>query len=237
MSFSGSRSPRDSTRTLFYNPNPQDELTTDAGTGFDQNGQHSWGRSGYDAADPSIDLRPGQIWAASANTFDQFRQVSQVGSPGTWLDQNYTAPTISGGLSTLEGARAYGSSRVLAVPAPPYSPESPTQTPSPPQPSHRYKCSSSDCGMSFKKSSDLKRHYSTVHRSGTDPQYICRCGHDGTRKDNYIRHVKTCKGPYSYNSMYFCKCDRSSVDESEHIAHIRHCPRPASAVVSERNFH
>ena len=88
---------------------------------------------------------------------------------------------------------------------------------------HRWACSTCHNQISFTLEKDLKRHMSTVHATGQESAYYCRCGKRGVRKDNHIRHVGTCKKTGPSLPQYACKCSMTYVDKKKYIDHVRHC--------------
>ncbi|KAK2732298.1 hypothetical protein CKAH01_02244 [Colletotrichum kahawae] len=61
----------------------------------------------------------------------------------------------------------------------------------------------------------------TVHSAR---KYLCKCVHSAARKDNYIRHLKTCKVKHDSGS-FFCICGKEDSNFDEHLAHIKGCGR------------
>ncbi|KAH8201114.1 hypothetical protein TruAng_004741 [Truncatella angustata] len=78
-----------------------------------------------------------------------------------------------------------------------------------------------DCAKRFNKSNDLKRHVQTKHTSD-GPYFMCKCGYSNTRKDNYKRHVLTCKNDES-DVSYACICSHVSSSKERHLVHIVPC--------------
>ncbi|KAK9774734.1 hypothetical protein SCAR479_08554 [Seiridium cardinale] len=77
------------------------------------------------------------------------------------------------------------------------------------------------CGKDFDKSNDLKRHQGT-HSPEVGPHFVCRCDHHNKRKDNYRRHVITCKRDALYN-YYSCICGTTHTDTTIHLDHVKAC--------------
>ncbi|GAW19363.1 hypothetical protein ANO14919_088490 [Xylariales sp. No.14919] len=88
--------------------------------------------------------------------------------------------------------------------------------------SNSWKCLT--CSKSFSSQGGLNRHiiHSAQHResSGT-ALHRCRCGFKQTRRDNYRRHVNTCKK--TITTLYRCNCGEESSDPVEHRGHIEVC--------------
>ena len=53
------------------------------------------------------------------------------------------------------------------------------------------------CSKGFAKRNDLRRHRGTVHQSGGELVFRCRCKYKCTRKDNYLRHMR----PWSHQTF------------------------------------
>ncbi|KAI8946976.1 hypothetical protein F4801DRAFT_30162 [Xylaria longipes] len=83
-----------------------------------------------------------------------------------------------------------------------------------------------DCPTSFRHPKDLKRHKSTVHATGDECAYSCRCGKRGVRKDNYLRHVEKCYRELLHPE-YKCKCEIPSADKDTHMQHVSNCQHGA----------
>ena len=89
------------------------------------------------------------------------------------------------------------------------------------------------CGSSFRSSSDLTRHLKVCYKSkglapeGLAPEglaqflYSCQCGHANDRKDNYKRHIKTCKT--SHSGVYGCICRQTFNSKDQMLDHMRLC--------------
>ncbi|KAI0441361.1 hypothetical protein F4803DRAFT_428385 [Xylaria telfairii] len=93
----------------------------------------------------------------------------------------------------------------------------------------------SGCPSSFKHRKDLKRHVTSVHATGNEPVYRCRCGFQGVRKDNYLRHVSRCNEEPCYPA-YSCKCEDACVDKEMHSEHVRPCRYGFGSVGRPRAF-
>ncbi|KAI0479842.1 hypothetical protein F4859DRAFT_529972 [Xylaria cf. heliscus] len=78
------------------------------------------------------------------------------------------------------------------------------------------------CGASFTYRKDLTRHKTSVHATGNEPVYRCRCGKRDVRKDNYRRHVEHCSREHIYQ-YYMCKCTDNEEDKEIHIQHVIPC--------------
>ncbi|KAI0907599.1 hypothetical protein F4823DRAFT_548282 [Ustulina deusta] len=75
--------------------------------------------------------------------------------------------------------------------------------------------------MSFRYNKDLTRHTSTVHPTGYEPVYRCRCGKSDFRKDNHLRHVGTCARSRSGIHYYACRCRSTYKEKDEYIDHVQ----------------
>lgn len=76
------------------------------------------------------------------------------------------------------------------------------------------------CGKASDKSNDHKRHEDTHTSNG--PHFVCRCGYRNKRKDNYRRHVRSCRKSEIYD-VYTCKCEHLLPDKDIHLDHIACC--------------
>ncbi|TRX93428.1 hypothetical protein FHL15_005703 [Xylaria flabelliformis] len=74
----------------------------------------------------------------------------------------------------------------------------------------------------FKLKKDLNRHLGTVHATGYEEVYCCRCKKQGVRKDNYLRHVRRCNKE-RYCVYYTCKCFFVCAEKEEHLDHVTNC--------------
>ncbi|KAI0469228.1 hypothetical protein F4859DRAFT_487414 [Xylaria cf. heliscus] len=83
----------------------------------------------------------------------------------------------------------------------------------------RYPCNM--CPSSFVYPKDLKRHTRSVHTSMQEEIYRCRCGKSGVRKDNYLRHVRTCNRDCYPDHR--CRCGNAAADKKSHIKHVNSC--------------
>ncbi|KAI1086723.1 hypothetical protein F5B19DRAFT_119248 [Rostrohypoxylon terebratum] len=88
-------------------------------------------------------------------------------------------------------------------------------------PGSRFECSL--CFKSYKYKKDRRRHIMTAHEEG--PQYNCKCGHRGSRKDNYTRHVDRCRSAKT-GGRYQCKCGDETPDKNSHNQHLKSCKCP-----------
>ncbi|OTA67218.1 hypothetical protein K449DRAFT_419880 [Hypoxylon sp. EC38] len=126
-------------------------------------------------------------------------QGHQPNSQSNWLNAS------SQGETTVKAA---------GVPAPP----SPPSSPSP----HQHKCS--QCDNRFHTERGRKRHEKTVHLTGAEPAYLCKCGYHNVRKDNYLRHLRACRlALYIENAVYICKCTLWTYDHDRHYNHVKDC--------------
>ncbi|KAI0446843.1 hypothetical protein F4803DRAFT_420774 [Xylaria telfairii] len=96
----------------------------------------------------------------------------------------------------------------------------PMQQPSAMEPSRQHACSM--CAEAFMHRKDLLRHKNTIHATGDEETYRCRCSKTGFRKDNYLRHVGSCNRKYQYPN-YTCKCHAACERRDEHIVHVKQC--------------
>ncbi|TRX93430.1 hypothetical protein FHL15_005705 [Xylaria flabelliformis] len=109
-----------------------------------------------------------------------------------------------------------------------WSPQGTVTSPASPSPStlsgaadaRRFECN--ECPSSFAQNKDLNRHKKSVHPTGNEPLYRCRCGREGVRKDNYLRHVDPCSNEYRYPA-YSCKCGHLSEHKEPHVEHVSRC--------------
>ncbi|KAI1273438.1 hypothetical protein F5Y07DRAFT_402331 [Xylaria sp. FL0933] len=74
--------------------------------------------------------------------------------------------------------------------------------------------------VSFTLAKDLNRHIRTVHATGYEDAYRCRCGKSGLRKDNHLRHVGKCSKSYPELHYFSCRCGSSYIDKKEYIDHL-----------------
>ncbi|RYO85919.1 hypothetical protein DL766_003949 [Monosporascus sp. MC13-8B] len=95
---------------------------------------------------------------------------------------------------------------------------------------HRPRCDL--CDKDFFSRKDLKRHNRTTkkhsqknqeHLQLPRPEYTCRCGFSQGRKDNYERHLRTCKLKVKTHSGYICICGLVDRDKGGHERHISMC--------------
>ncbi|KAI1177055.1 hypothetical protein F4777DRAFT_543569 [Nemania sp. FL0916] len=99
-------------------------------------------------------------------------------------------------------------------------------SPAPPSPGSRKPHQCSQCNASFTYKKDLKRHQRSVHPAENQPFYRCRCGVESVRKDNYLRHVNSCK-KQRYD-LYSCNCQYSCAVKQDHCRHVTMCKRYSS---------
>lgn len=96
----------------------------------------------------------------------------------------------------------------------------------------RFRCN--PCNQDFTSQKDLKRHQKAqIHLRKTGnllevpvpdcKYYTCRCGYHQTRKDDYKRHLRTCKLKRRKHSNYTCRCGCQLHDKGEHLQHISDC--------------
>ncbi|KAI2636311.1 hypothetical protein GGS26DRAFT_488518 [Hypomontagnella submonticulosa] len=78
------------------------------------------------------------------------------------------------------------------------------------------------CKKKFAKRNDLTRHVKSIHETD-GPKYWCICGkYERHRKDNYTRHVKSCKR--GIEGLYYrCKCKGIHFDKAAHLGHVKLC--------------
>ncbi|KAI0543498.1 hypothetical protein F4679DRAFT_109710 [Xylaria curta] len=79
-----------------------------------------------------------------------------------------------------------------------------------------------DCSRCFKHKKDLNRHMKTVHATGNELFFRCRCGKTNLRKDNYICHVRPCSKVHLH-SEYSCRCATACADKDNHLVHVSNC--------------
>ncbi|KAL0931078.1 uncharacterized protein CTRU02_213813 [Colletotrichum truncatum] len=94
------------------------------------------------------------------------------------------------------------------------------------------------CGRPFGNSRQMRRHRQEVHRESHDPQYVCKCSYQATRKYNYIRHLKTtCKKRRDPSLWFTCICQVPFDNYEDHLAHVETCGRgqPGRPPNSTRN--
>ncbi|KAI1174526.1 hypothetical protein F4777DRAFT_378721 [Nemania sp. FL0916] len=85
----------------------------------------------------------------------------------------------------------------------------------------RYTCSLCPDAF-FKNPKDTRRHVRTVHPTGQEPMYSCRCGKQDYRKDNHKRHVLRCHKECSLG-CYICVCQSPCNKKQLHVAHLDGC--------------
>lgn len=155
------------------------------------------------------------------------------------FDHSYGLPAAAAGGWVHHAPTPY-SSPAAAAPAPawglPMEPASPVLSTlaAAAKPLRKFRCDMFDikgfqspeqskrCQASFKQRKDLIRHKRTVHATGDDPYYRCRCATEGVRKDNYLRHVRDCNKPLRL-PFYLCKCQYRCADKKEHADHVTDC--------------
>ncbi|KAK1848137.1 hypothetical protein CCHR01_09253 [Colletotrichum chrysophilum] len=80
------------------------------------------------------------------------------------------------------------------------------------------------CLRSLGDARQLRRHLAEVHRSDSDPTYICKCSYQVTRKSNYLRHLSnSCRRRDAPDGVYICICSQPFADFDVHLAHVRDC--------------
>lgn len=109
-----------------------------------------------------------------------------------------------------------------------------TPVTNPDQP-RRFRCDRCDRGFNLRK--DRDRHEKTEkHRRNAGNllevpalvsagKYTCRCGYRQARKDDYKRHLLTCKMKKQKYHKYACKCGHQLDSKDEHSQHISTCGR------------
>ncbi|KAI0182369.1 hypothetical protein EV127DRAFT_488164 [Xylaria flabelliformis] len=107
----------------------------------------------------------------------------------------------------------------LSPPASP-PPQSPLSSATPSKPHVCALCPGTTTCFKLKK--DLNRHLGTVHATGYEQVYCCRCKKQGVRKDNYLRHVRRCNKE-RYCFYYTCKCLFVCAEKEEHLDHVTNC--------------
>ena len=110
-----------------------------------------------------------------------------------------------------------------------YSPEltqysSPSSTNSVSSNAQRYHCPWCP-NISCNSRKDLQRHLETsrAHCDDGTRVYWCCCGRTQARKDNHLRHVRSCNAPPQ--NPYMCKCGWWFSSRTEHEEHVRPCGR------------
>ncbi|KAK9783805.1 putative 2-dehydropantoate 2-reductase [Seiridium cardinale] len=87
------------------------------------------------------------------------------------------------------------------------------------------KCLMGCIDKTFATERDLSRHY---YKTGIHPTinqhgcFICRCGKKSLRKDNHVRHVRTCK-PVRGSGYSCAKCGDMTPDKQGHLDHLAGC--------------
>ncbi|KAI8946977.1 hypothetical protein F4801DRAFT_582844 [Xylaria longipes] len=129
---------------------------------------------------------------------------------GGWMDDNTYNPFPDPPVAIPEDW--------LSQPLPLSAPlEQPSGTTGPPR---EHTCTK--CFETFTHKKDMVRHMNTVHATGDEEVYRCRCSKVNVRKDNYLRHVSSCNGRYHYPN-YICKCLSVCDEKEEHIDHVKNC--------------
>ncbi|KAI2632570.1 hypothetical protein GGS26DRAFT_81606 [Hypomontagnella submonticulosa] len=86
----------------------------------------------------------------------------------------------------------------------------------------RTKFSCDKCDKTFNKRPDnLKRHMRVAHHMDTFYKYTCHCAYESTRKDNFRRHIATCKRKRVIDSH--CKCGYKNSNLKELEEHTKEC--------------
>ncbi|KAI0965737.1 hypothetical protein F4678DRAFT_451941 [Xylaria arbuscula] len=132
----------------------------------------------------------------------------------------WNEPAAHGGQSLDSGCTAQ-TSALLASGASPL-----TLAPIPDIGSPTYSCHLCPGSPKFATPQDLKRHIKTfqAHRTKGTRFYRCSCGrYDVSRKDNYLRHIGTCRSPAKI--PYTCMCNKFSLVRHEHKEHVKGCGR------------
>lgn len=76
------------------------------------------------------------------------------------------------------------------------------------------------CGSTLSAPRELQRHMRTVHGTAW---YMCKCVHSTARKDNYLRHLKSCKMKDKTGPSFFCICGTEHNNLEEHSNHVKDC--------------
>ncbi|KAI0477443.1 hypothetical protein GGR56DRAFT_637332 [Xylariaceae sp. FL0804] len=79
------------------------------------------------------------------------------------------------------------------------------------------------CQRIFRLRKDLARHQ-LMHTPGgkaSQPAYICKCGYESRRKDNFRRHILHCKRPHL--RTFECFCGHADDDSDAFRLHIQTC--------------
>lgn len=116
---------------------------------------------------------------------------------------------------------------LVSSPGPLFSPSSmstplPSPLPSQQKPPKPYRCGKGHCTAAFQHMKDLRRHRKTVHSTGDEPYFRCRCDKRDTRKDNYLRHLEKC-GRVHVHTHYMCSCGHLCADKEQHRVHVTGC--------------
>lgn len=90
------------------------------------------------------------------------------------------------------------------------------------QPHKPHKCTVYPCTSAFQHKKDLARHMKTVHSTGNEPYFRCRCDKTDIRKDNYLRHLEKCRRDYKH-AEYMCSCGDLCGDKGQHRLHVVEC--------------
>ncbi|KAI0378745.1 hypothetical protein F5Y04DRAFT_261503 [Hypomontagnella monticulosa] len=163
-------------------------------------------------------------WVDPATSVDCVFPNTQVPLALDW-DSNQANETPFGCISTTPSSTSQGD--FVCTPGATYSLENPaapsteakggsTNRPK----SGTWKCNV--CKRSFTKKNDLTRHVTSLHETN-GPKYRCICGkYEKSRKDNYKRHVNSCKQGALY-LYYRCKCEEEHADKATHLNHVKVC--------------
>ncbi|KAI1419542.1 hypothetical protein F5Y12DRAFT_233632 [Xylaria sp. FL1777] len=139
--------------------------------------------------------------------YTRFAGVSDSMFPRMSFDDTYNIPaTTQWDLAT-----------VLSPPPPSPLPLSTTTHSNQARP---FACKACLNAVSFTLKKDLNRHIRTVHATGKESAYHCRCGKIDRRKDNHLRHVGTCNKSYP-SHYYTCTCHSTYIDKEEYIDHVQ----------------
>lgn len=80
--------------------------------------------------------------------------------------------------------------------------------------------------MSFRLEKDLMHHNQTNRHTRSQPTllrfYTCRCLYKSARKDNFLRHMRTCKRAVA-EARYICRCGHETETFDEISYHLETC--------------
>ncbi|KAI1735452.1 hypothetical protein F4680DRAFT_305140 [Xylaria scruposa] len=117
-------------------------------------------------------------------------------------------------------SQATGPSSIPSAPPPPPSPSPSSAVAAEVSAAKSFQCNV--CSRDFRYKKDLNRHMKTVHTTGSESIFQCRCEKTDMRKDNYVRHVRLCKRRYIL-SEYSCRCANACADKEDHLDHVNLC--------------